>query len=364
MAEQDLGALEKTFRSLDKNVPEGVDLDEVDQTARALCAEGGGILAADESNGTASSRLSALGIDASSETRRRYRQMLLTAPGIGEQIRGVILYDETIRQTTDDGTPFAEALSQAGAIPGMKVDTGTKPLAGHPGEKVTSGLEGLRERLAEYRELGARFAKWRAVISIGDGRPSNACLETNAHAMARYAALCHEAGIVPILEPEVVMDGDHGVAEDEEVTETIIRRTFAQCVAQDVRLEACLLKTNMVLPGKESSQDPSTDEVAEATLRCMRRSVPAAVPGIVFLSGGQSALDATVRLNAMNQRGPHPWRVSFSYARALQGPAMEAWGGEDDNVERAQAIFAHRARCNGAATTGTYKPEMEEELAA
>lgn len=364
MADLDLASLQDTLRSLDKSTPEGIDADEVVQTARTLVSEGRGILAADESTGTLSKRFQALGIDTAADSRRDYRQMLLTTPGLGDHISGVILYDETIRQNTSTGTPFTQVLRDQGIVPGIKVDTGTKPLAGHPGEEVTSGLEGLRDRLAEYREFGARFAKWRAVIRIGDGLPSEACLDANAHAMARYAAVAQEYGIVPIVEPEVLMNGDHGIAEDEAVTEAIVKRTFDQCYRQGVRFEGMLLKVNMVLPGKGSSESPTPEEVAGATLRVMRRTVPAALPGIVFLSGGQSALDSTVHLNAMNQMGPHPWRLSFSYARALQGPAMETWAGNPDNVERAQRIFAHRARCNGAASTGTYKPEMEEELAA
>ncbi|HEX2026797.1 MAG TPA: class I fructose-bisphosphate aldolase [Nitriliruptorales bacterium] len=360
----DLERFERTVRSLDGDVPEEPDVEELRRTARALVADGKGILAADESNSTASKRLKAIGVDATPETRRTYRQLLFTAPGLGEHISGVILYDESIRQSTDDGTPFPRVLQDQGVIPGIKTDTGTAALAGHSGEKVTTGLDGQRDRLAEYRQIGARFAKWRAVIQIGDGLPSAACLGANGHAMARYAALCQEAGVVPIVEPEVLMDGDHSMARCEEVTAATLRALYEALAGQDVLLEGTLLKTNMVLPGTDSGEQPSPEEVAEATLRCMRRTVPAAVPGIVFLSGGQSAVDATVRLNAMNTNGPHPWSVSFSYARALQGPALDAWGGDEDRVEDAQRALIHRTRCNGAATTGTYKSEMEDELAA
>lgn len=366
MADQpDLGAFERTVRSFDKTVPEAVDPDDLAATARAMVADGKGILAADESNGTASKRLRAVDVEATSETRRQYRQMLLTAPGLEGHIAGVILYDETVRQATDDGTSFVDVLTERGILPGIKVDTGTIPLSGHPGEKVTSGLDGLRERLGEYRTRGLRFAKWRAVISIDEGRPSTACLQANAHAMARYASTCHEAGIVPMVEPEVVMDGDHGLERDQEVTAAILRATFDHLLDQDVDLEGVILKTNMVLPGEDSDEDPSPEEVAEATLACLRDTVPASVPGVAFLSGGQSALDATVRLNAINAAsGLAPWRLTFSYGRALQGPPIQAWAGDAAAVEAAQRLLVHRARCNGAASMGTYKPEMEDEAAA
>lgn len=369
MADQpDLETFERTIRSLDKTAPaEPADVGELAATARRLVGDGKGVLAADESNGTASKRLKAIDVEATPETRRQYRQLLLTAPGLGEAIAGVILYDETIRQTADDGTNFARLLEEQDILPGIKVDSGTIPLAGHPGEKVTSGLDGLRDRLTEYGERGARFAKWRAVITIGDGRPSGACLRANAEAMARYAATCHEAGIVPMVEPEVIMDGDHGLERDAEVTEAILRRTFGALLDHDVALEGVVLKTNMVLPGHDSAEDPTPEEVAEATLSVLRRSVPAAVPGVAFLSGGQSAEDATVRLDAINRTsGPAPWRLTFSYARALQGPALQTWGGDTDNVENAQERLVHRTRLNGAASIGSYEPAMEErqEVAA
>ncbi len=337
---------------------------ELRQTARAMVADGRGILAADESTSTATKRLENAGITSTIETRRRYRQLLFTTPGLGEYISGAILFDETIRQTADDGTPFTDVLEKQGIMPGIKVDTGAKPLAGSPDEKVTEGLDWLRDRLQEYVAMGARFTKWRAVIQIGDGLPTKACIEANAHAMARYAALVQEAGLVPIVEPEVLVDGDHTIEQSEEVTEITLRQTFDELLTQNVLLEGMVLKPNMVLPGTDSSQQASVEQVAEATVRCMRRVVPAAVPGIVFLSGGQDAVAATQHLNAMNQLGPHPWSVTFSYARALQGPAMDTWKGEEANVGQAQEVLAHRARCNGAASTGDYSHEMEEEFAA
>ncbi|MDP8929176.1 MAG: fructose-bisphosphate aldolase class I [Actinomycetota bacterium] len=337
---------------------------ELRQTARAMVADGRGILAADESTSTATKRLENAGITSTIETRRRYRQLLFTTPGLGEYISGAILFDETIRQTADDGTPFTDVLEKQGIMPGIKVDTGAKPLAGSPDEKVTEGLDWLRDRLQEYVAMGARFTKWRAVIQIGDGLPTKACIEANAHAMARYAALVQEAGLVPIVEPEVLVDGDHTIEQSEEVTEITLRQTFDELLTQNVLLEGMVLKPNMVLPGTDSSQQASVEQVAEATVRCMRRVVPAAVPGIVFLSGGQDAVAATQHLNAMNQLGPHPWSVTFSYARALQGPAMDTWKGEEANVGQAQEVLAHRARCNGAASTGDYSQDMEEEFAA
>ncbi len=367
MAEQtDLEQFERTMRSLDKSAPETkLKLEDAEETARALVAEGKGILAADESNSTSSSRLESIGVDPSPETRRRYRQLLFTTPDLGEYISGTILYDETIRQSTDDGTSFVTVLEKEGIIPGIKVDTSTAPLAFHPGEKVTTGVEGLRDRLEEYVGLGARFTKWRSVVNIGDGTPTQSGLDINNHAMARHAAYCLEAGVVPICEPEVIMKGGtHTMEQCEEVTFAMLRSLFRELVAQRVRLEATLLKTNMILPGTDSGQTATPEQVAEATIRCMRRVVPAAVPGIVFLSGGQDAVGATENLNAMNERGPHPWRLSFSYARALQGPAMEAWRGDSANVEKAQKLLAHRARCNSAATRGEYSPDMEEEAAA
>ena len=328
-------------------------------TARALVAPGKGILAADESFPTIAKRFAALGIESSEDTRRRYRSMLMTTPGIEEYVSGVILFDETLRQRLMDGTPVPEGLAARGILPGIKVDTGAKPLAGHPGEKVTEGLDGLRDRLAEYRDLGARFAKWRAVIAIGDGLPSAFCLEANAHALARYAALCQEADIVPIVEPEVLMDGAHTLARCDAVTREALHQVFGALHRHGVDLTGMILKPNMVLPGKDSPEPASVAEVASATVACLRASVPAAVPGIAFLSGGQSDELATAHLDAMNRLGPHPWELSFSYGRALQQPALKAWAGKEDNVPAAQAAFARRARCNGAARYGRYEAAME-----
>ena len=334
--------------------------DELESTISALMARGRGILAADESHGTISRRFEALGIEPTEESRRRYRQMLFTTPGLMEYISGVILFDETLRQRADDGRLFVEILIANGITPGIKVDMGATPLAGAPGERITEGLDGLRERLDEYRTLGARFAKWRAVIAIGDGRPSTYCLDTNAHALARYAALCQEAGMVPIVEPEVLMDGPHSLDRGFDVTEATLERVFTALRAQHVMLEQILLKPNMVLPGVNSPRQASVREVAEATVRCLRRAVPAAVPGIAFLSGGQDAQAATAHLNAMNAMPTtHPWPLSFSFARALQAPALEAWRGEPGNVPAGQRAFYHRAHCNGAARMGLYTPELE-----
>lgn len=336
---------------------------ELASVAQALVPPGKGILAADESAGTIKKRLASVDVASTEETRRTYRGMLFTTSGIEEFISGVILYDETIRQADQDGTSFPELLSGRGIIPGIKVDTGAKYLAGFPGEKVTEGLDGLRDRLAEYRELGAGFAKWRAVITIGGGIPSRTCIDANAHALARYAALCQEAGIVPIVEPEVLMDGDHDIERCEAVTELTLHRVFAELQDHRVALEGMLLKPNMVLSGKACPRQASVAEVAEATVRCFRRVVPAAMPGIVFLSGGQSAEQATVHLNAMNAMGDHPWQLSFSYGRALQEPALNSWRGEADNIAKSQKIFYHRAQCNGAARYGTYSKEMEKTAA-
>ena len=322
---------------------------------------GKGVLAADESNTTIARRFEALGIEATEENRRLYRQMLLTTPGVSQFISGVILFDETLRQHADDGMRFVEVLAREGITPGIKVDRGAKPLAGAPGERVTEGLDGLRERLGEYRGLGARFAKWRAVIAIADGQPSASCLDANAHALARYAALCQDAGLAPIVEPEVLMDGDHSIDRCFEVTEATLDRVFAALRNQRVVLERILLKPKMVLPGAQSPQRASVPEVAEATVRCLRRAVPAAVPGIVFLSGGQDVQVATAHLNAMNaMMTAHPWRLSFSFARALQGPALEAWRGDQRNVAAGQQLFYHRARCNSAALDGRYTPDLEQ----
>jgi len=330
-------------------------------TAHALVASGRGILAADESHATIGRRFEPLGISNTEENRRRYRQMLLTTKGIGEFISGVILFDETIRQTADDGRPFVEALRDQGIIPGIKVDRGTKPLAGTSAEPVTEGLDGLGERLAEYKQLGARFAKWRAVIAIDDDRaPTRLALETNASALARYAALCQEAELVPIVEPEVLLDGAHSIERCFEVTETTLHTVFDALWANKVLLEGMLLKPSMVLPGAASPRPASVEAVAEATVRCLRRTVPAAVPGIVFLSGGQSDELATAHLNAMNRLpGPAPWPLSFSFARALQAAPLTAWRGDQTRVDDAQRAFLHRARCNSAARAGAYSAELE-----
>jgi fructose-bisphosphate aldolase class I len=300
-----------------------------------------------------------LGIDSNESNRQAYRQMLFSTPGAAEFISGVILFDETIRQKADDGSPFPEFLAKQGIIPGIKVDAGAKPLAGAPGEVVTEGLDGLRGRLEEYRGLGARFAKWRAVIDIGDGKPSRYCIETNAHALGRYAALCQEAGIVPIVEPEVLMDGAHTIERCYEVTVATLERLYDELYRQRVVLEQSLLKPNMVISGKKCAQQASVDKVAQMTLRCLESTVPSAVPGVVFLSGGQSDELATAHLDAINKLGPLPWEVSFSYGRALQSPALTAWAGKAANLARAQALFHHRAKCNGAARHGKYSQAME-----
>jgi fructose-bisphosphate aldolase class I len=334
---------------------------ELGSTITALMARGRGILAADESNATIAARFLPFAIDPTEENRRRYRQMLFTTPDLEMYISGVILFDETIRQRADDGRTFVELLLERGITPGIKVDRSTTPLAGAADERITEGLDGLRERLAEYRTLGARFAKWRAVISIGNGRPSLYALDTNAHALARYAALCQEMGIVPIVEPEVLMDGDHSLEQTFDVTEATLDRVFIALRAQRVVLEHMLLKPNMVLPGTRSPRQATVPEVAEASVRCLRRVVPAAVPGIVFLSGGQDAQVATAHLNAMNMMPTkQPWPLSFSFARALQAPALEAWRGESSNLSTAQRAFYHRARCNSAAREGRYTPEVEQ----
>jgi fructose-bisphosphate aldolase, class I len=338
-----------------------MDVQELERTAEAIVADGKGILAAGESTWTIKKRFDSIGVESSPETRQAYRELLFTTDGTEEFIGGVILFDETIRQHASDGTPFPELLASKGIIPGIKVDTGAKPLALAEGETVTEGLDGLRERIAEYRELGARFAKWRAVISIGKGIPSEYCIWVNAHALARYAALCQEGGLVPIVEPEVLMDGDHTIQRSFEVTSHTLHAVFTELRDQRVHPEGILLKPNMVLPGYESSEQVSDDEIAQETVRCFRRHVPAAVPGIVFLSGGQSEEEATRRLNAMNLIGPHPWKLSFSYGRALQAAALKAWSGRDENIEAGQRAYYHRAKMNSAAQTGLYAPEMEKE---
>jgi fructose-bisphosphate aldolase class I len=334
---------------------------ELQETARAIVAEGKGILAADESDGTIKKRFDSIGVESTEEHRRAYRDLLFTTEGAEEYISGVILYDETIRQKSAGGTPFPELLTSKGIIPGIKVDKGAKPLALAEGETITEGLDGLRDRLAEYRELGARFTKWRAVISIGKGIPSEYCIWTNAHALARFAALSEEAGLVPIVEPEVLMDGDHTIERSFEVTSRTLHAVFTELRDQRVQPEGILLKPNMVLSGYDCPEQASDEEVAHETLRCFRRHVPAAVPGIVFLSGGQSDEEATARLSSMNAIGPHPWQLSFSYGRALQAPALKAWGGKPENVEAAQRAYYHRAKMNSAARTGMYAPEMQKE---
>lgn len=336
---------------------------DLEATAAAMVAPGKGILAADESSGTMSKRLEAVGVPATAESRRAWRELIMTTPKLGEWISGVILYDETIRSTVSDGRGFAAVATDGGVLPGIKVDTGAKPLAGSPDEKVTEGLDGLRDRLHEYAEMGARFAKWRGVITIGDGLPTTQCLEANAHALARYAALCQEAGIVPIVEPEVLMDGDNDIDRCEEVTTATLRAVFSELAGQRVSLEGMVLKPNMVLSGAAAPQQASVQDVATATLRTFHRVVPAAVPGIAFLSGGQSDELAAEHLNELNNRGDQPWELSFSYGRALLATALETWRGEDANVAPAQEALAHRARCNAAARDGKYTAEMEREPA-
>ena len=336
-----------------------MDLQTLQSTAQALVAEGKGILAADESTGTIKKRLDSIGVESTEDTRRQYRQLLFTTGGAEDYISGVILYDETIRQSTDDGTPFPKLLESKGIIPGIKVDTGAKPLALTDGETITEGLDGLRARLEEYRELGARFAKWRATYSIAPDKPSEYCVWTNAHALARYAALCQEAGLVPIVEPEVLQDGTHTIAESRVATGRVLQGVYTELHDQRVDLYGTLLKPNMVLSGYDASDRAGVEQVADATLDVLYRHVPAAVPGLVFLSGGQTDEDATAHLNAMNARGPHPWELSFSYGRALQAPALKAWRGDPANAEEAQKAFYRRAKFNGAARTGSYAPEME-----
>jgi fructose-bisphosphate aldolase class I len=331
----------------------------METTARALVARGKGILAADESTATIEKRFKAVGAPCTEESRRTYRELLFTTPGLGESISGVILFDETIRQKGTDGTPLVEVLHRQGITPGIKVDKGAKALAGFAGEKITEGLDGLRERLAEYRELGARFTKWRAVIAIGAAIPTDGCLRANAHGLARFAALSQEAGLVPIVEPEVLMDGDHPIERHAEVTNRALRLVFDALADQRIRLEAMLLKPNMVLSGKDCRQQASVVDAAAATLHCMKRTVPAAVPGLVFLSGGQSDVRATEHLNAMNQGDTAPWELSFSFGRALQAPALKAWAGLPANAAAAQRELLHRARCNGAARFGKYSATME-----
>jgi len=337
-----------------------MNMNELTATARAMVAPGKGILAADESTGTIKKRFDTIDVESTEENRRAYRELLFTTDGAEEFVSGVIMFDESLRQSTPDGTPFAEVLRNRGIIAGIKPDRGAKDLAGFPGEKVTEGLDGLRDRLQEYYDLGARFGKWRAVITIGEGIPTRFCLDANAHALARYAALCQETGLVPIVEPEVLMDGDHTLERCAEVTEVALNRLYDALAEHRVLLEGTILKPNMVIPGNVCPVQANPEQIAEATVECFRRSVPAAVPGIVFLSGGQTPIQATENLNAMNAMGLDlPWELSFSYGRALQEPVLKAWKGETANVAAAQQAYLHRARMNGAARYGTYTEEME-----
>jgi fructose-bisphosphate aldolase, class I len=340
-----------------------MNLSELNRVACAMVAKGKGILAADESSGTIKKRFDSIKLESTEEHRRTYREMLFTTPGAAEAVSGVILYDETIRQKTRDGTPFPQYLARQGMIPGIKVDTGAKPLAGFPGETVTEGLDGLRERLAAYRSLGARFAKWRAVIDIAPGIPSAFAIAANAHALARYAALCQENDIVPIVEPEVLMDGGHSLERCREVTEQVLATVFGQLFEHRVQLEGMVLKPNMVISGKKAPERAAPEAVAEATVRVLKRHVPAAVPGVAFLSGGQSPTEATLHLSLMNRLGPTPWALTFSYGRALQDTALKAWGGAAANFGAGQKELARRAHLNGLATTGRYTPDMESRAA-
>ena len=333
-----------------------MSIEDLAETARAMVAPGKGIIAIDESSGTIAKRFAAVGIADSEEHRRRYRELLLTTPGLSEHISGAILYDETLRQATHDGVPFAKYMAGKGLIPGIKVDRGTVPLAGCPGEVVTEGLDSLRERLREYARLGARFAKWRAVITIGEDIPSGTCIEANCHALARYAALCQEAGLVPMVEPEVLMDGDHDIETCYEVTEVALRSLFDALYSHSVMLEGTILKASMVLPGKDCEEQASVEEVAEATLMCLKTAVPAILPGIVFLSGGQSDEDATAHLDAMNRMGPNPWPLSFSYGRAMQQAALKLWAQDmQGNYAKAQQTVFERAKANGLAALGKWE---------
>jgi fructose-bisphosphate aldolase, class I len=327
-------------------------------TAAELVADGKGILAADESNRTMAKRMEAVGARSTPETRLRFRELLVTTPGVGDAISGVILYEETLRQRASDANEFPRLLERHGMLAGIKVDTGAKPLAGADGETVTEGLDGLRERLAAYRDLGARFAKWRAVLTIGPGTPSRYAIAVNAHALARYAALCQEAGLVPVVEPEVLMDGDHPIDVSELATEETLRAVIGELLDQHVRLEAIVLKPNMVLAGYDCRRQPGVEEVAHRTLALLRRTVPPAVPGIAFLSGGQSDELAYAHLSAMNAAGSAPWQLSFSYGRALQAAALRAWAGQEENADRARAVFEERVRCAGAARRGDYQPAV------
>ncbi len=336
--------------------------DELTQTARAMVAPGKGILAADESNATATKRLEAVGVESSEESRRQYRQLFFTAPEVENYISGVILYDETIRQADDNGTPFPDLLKERGIVPGIKVDTGAKPLAGSPNEKVTEGLDGLRDRIKAYYDMGARFAKWRAVITIGEGMPTRQCLEANAHALARYAALCQEGGLVPMVEPEVLINGSHDIDTCEAVTEENLQTVFAELHRHNVMLEGTILKTSMVISALDASRRADVQEVADRTVTTLKRVVPPALGGVVFLSGGQGNVEATQHLDAMNKKYKNlvPWRLTFSYARALQGPTLDTWGADQSQVAEAKQEFTHRARLNGLASEGQYSEDQEK----
>jgi fructose-bisphosphate aldolase, class I len=336
---------------------------DLETIARAMVAKGKGILAADESGGTIKKRFDTIQLESTEEARRTYRELLFTTPSASDHISAVILYDETIRQKTKEGTPFAQYLQQRGIVPGIKVDTGAKPLAGFPHETITEGLDGLRERLVEYYKLGARFAKWRAVIDIGDTWPTQFGIDANAHALARYAALCQEQNIVPIVEPEVLMDGAHDIERCEQVTSQTLAAVFQQLHSHRIHFEGMILKPNMVIAGKKATTRANAQQVAEATVRCLKRYVPPAVPGIAFLSGGQSAAEATEHLSLMNKLGPLPWELSFSYGRALQDEALKAWGGKPENFAAGQKAFFRRAKLNGLARSGSYNAKLEQEAA-
>lgn len=337
-----------------------MNLSELERIAKQMVAGNRGLLAADESTGTIEKRFKAIGLASTEETRRAYREMLFVTPGMEKFISGVIMYDETLRQKTAKGIPFPELLSRMGVIPGIKVDKGAKPLANSPDETITEGLDGLRERLQEYHRLGARFAKWRAVINITPDLPTRYCIRANAQALARYAALCQEAGLVPIVEPEVLMDGSHTIGRCSEVTGRVLKAVFDELDTHHIALEGMILKPNMVISGMQSRQQAGVGQVAKETLRVLKQYVPAAVPGIMFLSGGQSAELATAHLNAMNALGPAPWKLSFSYGRALQAPSLTAWKGQDGCLEAGQKAFFHRSQCNSAACAGTYTEHMEK----
>ena len=340
-----------------------MDTQLMTETARAMVAPGKGLLAADESSGTCKKRFDSVGVECTEENRRAYRELLFTTPGVQEFVSGVILFDETLRQKTKDGQPFADYLKKNGVIPGIKVDAGAHDMALHPGEKVSEGLDGLRKRLEEYFKMGARFAKWRAVITIGPGIPSMSCIVANSHALTRYSALCQEASIVPIVEPEVLLDGDHSVERCEEVTETTLEALFHSLVRHGVSLEHVILKASMVVSGKANPRQAGVQEVAERTLKVLKRTVPASLPGVVFLSGGQTDENATAHLDAMNRMGGAPWPLTFSYSRALQSVALKAWRGSSANVAAAQKAFQHRARMNGLAAKGQWNSNLEKQAA-